>query len=136
MTVKPISTDADHAAALARIDDLWGAPDGSPELDELGVLTVLVDAYESRRWPITAPDPIEAILATMADSGLTRRDLVPLIGKPNRVAEILGRTRRLSLAMIRRIHAELRIPLEVLVQEYPLRDDISANDSAALAPAG
>jgi HTH-type transcriptional regulator/antitoxin HigA len=61
MPVSPIHTDADHDVALARIDALWGAEPGTPEHDELEVLSVLVAAYEDRRWPISPPDPIEAL---------------------------------------------------------------------------
>ena len=61
--------------------------------------------YEVKRWPIKAPDPIEAICFMMEQKGLTRRDLEPAIGARNRVAEILNRKRPLTLPMIRRLEA-------------------------------
>lgn len=76
--VRPIRSLADYEAAIARIDRLWGAPDGSAACDERAVLTVLVDAWEEETWPIAAPDPVSAILAVMEDSGLSRRDPEPI----------------------------------------------------------
>lgn len=67
------------------------------------------------------PDPIEAIKFRMEQQGLTRKDLEPLIGSRTRVAEVLNRKRNLSIAMIRRLNAELGIPVEILVQ--PSRGD-------------
>jgi HTH-type transcriptional regulator/antitoxin HigA len=85
------------------------------------VLTTLVEIYESKHHPIPAPDPIEAILYMLESRGLTRRDLEPYIGSRARVAEVLNRRRRLTLSMIRRLHAGLGIPAEILIQPYEHR---------------
>lgn len=60
--------------------------------------------------PITSPDPVEAIKFRMDQSGLTIKDLEPIIGKSNRVYEVLNRKRPLTLAMIRRLHHKLGHP--------------------------
>ncbi len=52
MDIRPIRTDADHRRALAEIEQLWGAADGTPEGDKLDVLVTLVETYEERRWPL------------------------------------------------------------------------------------
>ena len=77
----------------------------------------LVQAYEARRVPIAAPDPVEAIKFRMEQSGLSVKDLEPIIGKSNRVYEVLNRKRPLTLAMIRRLHQQLGIPADVLIAE-------------------
>ncbi len=94
-----------------------GARKGSPEGDRLDVLATLVEAYEERRFPIEAPDPIEAIQFRMEQMGLTRKDLEPILGSRARVSEILNRKRPLTLPMIRRLAADLKIPADVLIQE-------------------
>ena len=119
--ITPIKTEEAYQAALARIDRLVEAdPEpGTPEADALEVLAVLVEAYERQRYPLALPDPIAAIRFRMEQQGLRQRDLVPYIGSPSRVSEVLSGKRALSLAMIRSLHAGLGIPLEVLVQAPP-----------------
>lgn len=115
--VKPIRNDADHEAALQEVERLWGAPGGTPEGDRLDVLTTLIDAWETKRYPMDPPDPIEAIKFRMEQQGLTRKDLEAIIGTRTRIAEVLNRKRSLSIAMIRRLHEKLGIPAEVLIRE-------------------
>jgi len=67
--------------------------------------------------PISPPDPVEAIKFRMEQSGLSVKDLEPIIGKSNRVYEVLSRKRPLTLGMIRRLHHSLGIPAEVLIAE-------------------
>ena len=113
--LRPIRTEADHDAALAELARLWGAKSGTPEGDRLDVLATLIAAYEARHHPIDPPDPIEAIKFRMDQNGISVKDLEPLIGKSNRVYEVLNRKRPLTLAMIRRLHSALGIPAEVLI---------------------
>jgi HTH-type transcriptional regulator/antitoxin HigA len=122
MDIRPIKTEADYRAALGEID-LLIAGDKEPEegtmaADMLAVLTALVHDYESRRYPIEAPDPIEAIKFRMEQAGLTRRDLEPAIGGDGRVSEVLNRRRPLTLSMIRRLNEMFGIPAESPIREY------------------
>ena len=117
MNIRPIKTEADYDAALARINELMDAAPDTAEGDELDILVALVEVYEDRHHPISPPDPVEAILARMEEVGYTRRDLEPLIGSRGRVSEVLNRKRSLSIDMIRRLHKHLRIPLESLLNE-------------------
>lgn len=114
--LKPIRTEADHDAALAEVERLWGAKSGTPEGDRLDLLATLIDVYETRTYPMDPPDPIEAIQFRMEQLGLTRKDLEPLIGTRARVAEVMNRKRSLSIDMIRRLHEQLGISAEVLIR--------------------
>lgn len=117
MEIKPIHTQADHRTALrevARLVDL--DPEvGSPDGDRLEVLSTLVEAYERKHFAMSAPDPIEAIKFSMEQQGLTVHDLEPMIGRTNRVYEVLARKRPLTLAMVRRLHAQLGMQAENLI---------------------
>ena len=117
MDIHPIRNDDDHALALARLGELWGSPEGTPEAEALDVLVTLVEAYESKHHAIEDPDPVEAILFRMEQQGLTRHDLEPLIGGRARVSEVLNRKRPLTLAMIRRLRSGLGLSADVLVGE-------------------
>ena len=126
MELKPIRTEAEHAEALADIERLWDAPEGSPEADRLEVLAMLVEAYEKAHFPIEAPDPVAFLEYVMESRGLTRKDLEPYIGPRGRVADIMNRTRPLSVTMIRRLSSGLGLPADVLIQPYPLNEAIAA----------
>ncbi|MEK7084057.1 MAG: transcriptional regulator [Patescibacteria group bacterium] len=115
MKIHPIKTKADYEKALARIEALMDAKPGTPKGDELDVLTTLIEHYEDKHYPVTPPNPIEAILFRMEQGGFTRKDLEPYLGGRGRVSEVLNGTRPLSLNMIRGLHAELGIPLESLI---------------------
>jgi HTH-type transcriptional regulator / antitoxin HigA len=117
MNIKPIRTKTGYKQAMARIDALWGAPAGSAEGDELEILAVLVERYEAEHEPMPPSDPIEAIKFRMEQQGLTPRDLEPYIGPSGRVSEVLNRKRRLSLGMVKRLHAGLHIPYESLLAD-------------------
>ena len=120
MKIKPIRTTDEYQAALNRIDSLFDAEPGTDAGDELEVLITLVDAYESKMVVIEAPDPIEAIKFRMEQQGLSDADLTPMLGQRSRVSEVLNRKRRLSLNMIRKLHRDLKIPLESLISDYKL----------------
>lgn len=116
MNIKPIRTPEDLAAALARVDQLWGGEIGSPAGDELEILALLIEKYEDEHFPMPPSDPVEAIKFRMDQMGLTARDLEPFIGSSGRVSEVLNHKRKLSLAMIKRLHEGLRIPYERLFE--------------------
>lgn len=116
MNIKPIKTKADHRAALREIETLMMAKRNTPEGERLDVLVTLVEAYERKHYAIDLPDPVEAIKFAMEQRGLSVKDLVPMIGAPNRIYEVLNRKRPLSLKMIWRLHKNLGIPAESLIR--------------------
>ena len=122
MDIKPIRTASDHTAALKEVERLWDkAQPGTPAGDKFEVLSALVDAYEREHVKIPAPDPIEAIRFRMDQEGLTTRDLLPIFKTRARASEVMAKKRRLNLAMIRRLHDRLAIPVECLMQSYKLK---------------
>ena len=119
MEVKPIKTDADYRASLKEIESLMAARPDSPEGEKLDVLATLVEAYERKHYPLDLPDPVAAIRFEMEQKGLTAKDLEPMIGRRNRVYEVLNRKRSLTLRMIWRLHEQLGIPAESLIKHSP-----------------
>jgi len=122
MEIKPIRTKADYRAVLQEIETLMNAGAGTADGERLDVLVTLVEAYERKHFPMDLPDPVEAIKFRMEQSGLGPRDLVPMIGQLNRVYEILGRKRPLTLKMIWRLHRALGIPAESLIKQGERRN--------------
>jgi HTH-type transcriptional regulator/antitoxin HigA len=129
--ILPVRDEAEHRAALAEIERLWGAPQRTPEGDRLDILMTLVDAYERERWPDDDLDPIDAIKARMENSGRTRRDFEAIVGSSGRASEILNRKRHLTLPMIWRLVRDWKMPAEVLVRPYDLNPAPRSTRSAA-----
>ncbi len=115
MEPKVIKTDAEHEAALHALEALWNAAPGTPEGDVAELWTLLIEKYEEERFPIEMPDPVSAIRFRMEQAGWKAKDLVPFIGSPSKVSEVLNGKRNLSLAMIRALHHGLGIPADALL---------------------
>jgi HTH-type transcriptional regulator / antitoxin HigA len=121
MNITPIRTKADHKAALKTIESLMDAKANTPEGDRLDVLVTLVEAYERAHFPMDLPDAVDAIKFRMEQSGLTPTDLEPVIGRLNRVYEVLSRKRPLTLRMIEGLHKKFGIPAESLLKQRSSR---------------
>ncbi len=119
MQIRPIRTEQDHIAAVARIEKLMSAAPDTPEGDELDVLATLVDAYEAKHHAMDAPDPVTAIQFRMEQQRLSRKDLEPLIGSRARVSEVLTGKRPLTLEMVRRVKGGLGISADLLIMSAP-----------------
>jgi len=116
VNIQPIKTEADYRATLKEIETLMMANSDTPDGEKLDVLVTLVEFYERKHYPLDLPDPVEAIKFEMEQKGLTVKDLEPMIGKSNRVYEILNRKRSLTLNMIWKLHQGLGIPAELLIK--------------------
>ena len=116
MDIKPVKTKSAYRAALKEIESLMSARTNTPEGERLDVLVTLVEAYERKRFPMDLPDPIAAIRFVMEQRGLTVKDLEPMLGRANRVYEVLNRKRPLTLKMIWNLHTQLGIPAESLIR--------------------
>ncbi len=123
MNIKPIKTQKDYENALSAIEHLMDAKPNTPQMDELEVLSTLVEAYEAQHYAIDAPDPIEAIKFRMEQEGLKQKDLIDIVGSKSRVSEILNRKRKLTIEMIRNLHKQLHIPIESLFLDYKTNCD-------------
>jgi HTH-type transcriptional regulator/antitoxin HigA len=115
MNIKPIRSDKDLRAAFKRLELVFQAPAGTPEADEMEVLSTLIEAYENKHYPLGPADPVDAIKFRMEQQGLSPKDLEPYIGPSGRVSEVLSRKRGLSLQMVKRLHEGLNIPYESLL---------------------
>lgn len=115
--IRPIRTEQDYDAALARVETLMEAVRTEDEDDELDVLATLIELYEDMRFPMDAPDPIAAIKFRMEQMGKSQSDLAPILGSRAKVSEVLSGKRELTLKMIRALHEHLQIPADVLIRE-------------------
>jgi len=125
MEIRPIKSEEDYENALKRLDQIFDAVPGSKEGDEAEILSLLIEDYENKHYPIEAPDPIEAIKIRMEEMNLKQKDLVGVIGGKSRVSEVLNRKKKLTVDMIRELERILHISASVLVSKYNVSNQIN-----------
>jgi HTH-type transcriptional regulator/antitoxin HigA len=120
--LKPIRTKKEYTNAINRIYELMQKElkVNSNEYNELDVLSIFAENYESRYFPVEMPDPVEAIKFRLDQLNLEPSALISILGSKSRASEILNRKRKLSITMIRTLHNKLKIPASSLIKDYSL----------------
>src|SRR5690349_8881810 len=103
--LKPIKTEKEYDDALAHVYELMQTDivEGSAISDELEILSLLIKEYELVHYPVSYPNPIEAIKFRMEQMNLSENELSDLLGTRSRKSEVLSGKRKLSLSMIRKL---------------------------------
>jgi HTH-type transcriptional regulator/antitoxin HigA len=118
-TLIVLQNDSDHAQAKALVEKLMQSD--TPEEDaRLAAQARLIEAYERGRWPRRKPGPAEILTYLMEQHGLSRADLVPLLGTSSRVSEVLAGKRDLSMTMVRRLRERFDISADALIPRMPV----------------
>lgn len=118
MDIRLIKTEEAYQNALIRLDQIFDAQEGSEESDEADILSLIIDEYEKKHYPVEAPDPIEAIKIRMEEMQLKQKDLADALGGKNRASEILNRKRKLTVDMIRNLTVRLNLSASLLIKDY------------------
>lgn len=119
MKLKLIKAETDYKKALKRLDEIFHSEKGTKENDELEILVMLIEKYETETvGEFPDPDPIEAIKFKMEQMEMTQNDLAKVIGLKSRASEILSRKRPMSINIIRKLSKALLIPADILIQPY------------------
>jgi len=109
-----IDNDAELARARALIDRLWNSNDAA-DIARLEAQARLIEAYEERKWPRRPPTTAALIRYLMDEHSITRADMVPILGTPSRVSEVLSGKKELSMGMVQRLRARFRVPADLLI---------------------
>ena len=120
MEIKLIKSEADYRNALKRLEIIFDAPIDTEDGNEAEILSMLIENYENKYYPIEAPDPIEAIKIRMEELNLKQKDLVGILGGKSAVSEVLNRKKKLTVDMIRELEHILHISASILIKNYPL----------------
>jgi len=139
MDIRPIRNKNDLQVALAEIERLWGALEGTPDGDKLDVLATLVEAYEDKAYPIrTTGDPVDLLNYAISDMGRSHAELAHILGSRSRASEILSRKRLLTIPMIDKIVAAWHLPRDLLAMPYrrmaPKRPPPASQNEKTVAP--
>jgi HTH-type transcriptional regulator/antitoxin HigA len=109
-----IDSDAELARARALVDRLWDSEQPA-DIARLEAQARLIAAYEESKWPRRSPSTANLLRHLMDQHGLTRADLIPILGTASRVSEVLGGKKGLSMAMVQRLRARFRVPADLLL---------------------
>lgn len=124
-TLIVIQNDVDHADAKKLVAKLMGSRDAASRA-RLTAQARLIEAYERSRWPRVRPALPDLLVYLMDQHGLTRADLVPLLGTASRVSEVLSGKRDLSMTMVRRLRERFHISADLLVSPSRARKSLAA----------
>ncbi|MDA8120780.1 MAG: XRE family transcriptional regulator [Gammaproteobacteria bacterium] len=122
-TLIVIDNETELARARALVERLMKS-DKPGDVARLEAQARLIAAYEERKWPRRTPSPAAIIHYLMDQHGVTRAQLIPILGTASRVSEVLRGRKGLSMAMVQRLRARFRVPAELLlppVQKGPTR---------------
>lgn len=109
-----IQNQADHGAAKALVSKLMQSNEASDRARMIAQAR-LIEAYERARWPRKAPPLPDLLTYLVEQNGLTRADLVPLLGTASRVSEVMSGKRELSMTMVKRLRERFHIPADLLI---------------------
>lgn len=118
-----LRSEGEYDAAVREIDALLDADPaaGTDPWERLRFLSVLVEVYEEERYPaaehLAGGTPQGAVEFMMAQHGLTRADLEPLLGGKARVSEFFGGKRPLSKGQIVALRGRLGVPADLLLSD-------------------
>jgi len=115
-----INSEKEYDIMLSRLEQIFHSETGSEEFKEAQLLILIINDYESKHYDIWIPDPIEAIKSRMEELDMNTTDLGKVIWQKTRASEILNRKRKLWLKAIKKIYEELKLPYEILMQDYAL----------------
>src|SRR5580704_12546577 len=109
-----IDSDAELSRARALVDRLWDSEDPA-DVARLQAQARLIAVYEQSKWPSRPLRTADMIRHLMDQHGLSRADMVPILGTPSRVSEVLTGKKELSMAMVQRLRARFRVPADLLL---------------------
>ena len=120
MEAKAIKSEKEYKRALNLIETLIDCPENSEDEAKLEALSLLVEAYEEKHYPIKPSHPVEVIKFKMEQMRLEPKDLIKYIGSKSLVSRVLNYRKPLSLNMIRRLSKGLNLSADILIKEYEL----------------
>jgi HTH-type transcriptional regulator / antitoxin HigA len=114
VTLILIDSDTELDRARSLVDRLWDSEDPA-DVARLQAQARLIAVYEQSKWPRRTLSTADMIRHLMDQHGLSRADMVPILGTPSRVSEVLTGKKELSMAMVQRLRARFRVPADVLI---------------------
>ena len=113
---KPIRTEPEHARLTEMLLALDEREDLSAEEEALAeVLTLLIEDYEEKYFPLPRVSPNESLTALMEERGLKHKDIWPVLGNKGATTEILSGRRSISKAQAKRLAEYFHVPVDLFI---------------------
>ena len=113
---RPIRTEGENLRMTELVLKLDEREDLSAEEEQLAeMLTILIEDFEAKRYPLPPVPPREALKALMEDRGLRHADIWPVLGNKGALSEILNGKRSISKAQAKKLAEFFRVPVELFI---------------------
>ncbi len=113
---RPIRSEPERARFAETLLALDDRDDLSPEEEALAeVLTLLIEDYEEKNYPLPQVSPNESLKALMAERGLKHKDIWPVLGNKGAATEVLSGRRSISKTQARRLAEFFHVPIDLFV---------------------
>jgi len=111
-----IRTEAEHARFTDELLRLDEREDLTPEEHELAeLLTVLIDEYEERRYPIRKASPQQNLRHLMEARNLTQKDLWRIFGSKGITSEVFHGKRSISKTHAKKLAAFFHVSADLFI---------------------
>ena len=106
--LRMIKNEKDYKEALRSMETVFDATEG--HLAEYAeTLTILIEHYETERFPIKESSGIDVVRFLMDQNGLKQKNLIGILGGKSSVSEILHGKRLLNLQHIRALSEKFNV---------------------------
>ena len=113
---RPIRTETERARFAETLLALDERDDLTPEEEALAeMLTLLIEDYEEKNYPLPQVSPSESLNALMEERGLKHKDIWPVLGNKGAATEVLSGRRSISKAQAKRLAEFFHVPIDLFV---------------------
>ncbi len=112
---KPIHSEAQNELAIQQLEKLAGkARPTTAERQLMELLTVLIEAFEEKRYPATQQSSaVEVLRELMAANDLQQKNLIDIFGTPSIVSEVLHGKRNMTTGHIQQLSERFHVSPEL-----------------------
>jgi HTH-type transcriptional regulator/antitoxin HigA len=113
---RPIRTETERARFAETLLALDDRDDLSPEEEALAeILTLLIEDYEEKNYPLPQVSPSESLNALMEERGLKHKDIWPVLGNKGAATEVLSGRRSISKTQAKRLAEFFHVPIDLFL---------------------
>lgn len=111
-----IRSNEEYERLMAELMELDERDNPSPEQKELAeLLTVLIEQFEERRYPIRKATPLEVLHHLMEARGLAQKDLWGILGSKGITSEVVRGKRSISKTQAKKLASFFKVSVDLFI---------------------